>query len=87
MTFSMVTYASLSTDTCHLQLCQLPAFELWTVYKLSLLTCKHTFDEGHVVKIIVYRSLLDKDLFQAFNVVQSIYINCYNTHSIPDCGH
>ena len=34
----------------------------------------HTLDEGHV--IIVYRLLLGKDLFQAFNVVQSIYINC-----------
>ena len=31
-TLSTVTYESLSTDTCHLQPCQLPAFELWTVY-------------------------------------------------------
>ena len=36
--------------------------------------------------IVVYRLLLGKDLFHAFNVVQSTYNNCYNTHSIPDTG-
>ena len=33
-------------------------FDLWTVYKVSLITCKHTVDEGHMAKSLGVRSLL-----------------------------
>ena len=69
---------------CHLQPCQLPAFQLWTVYKLSLLACKHT----HLIKAMWSNCCIGCCWVKiSFNVVQSTYnllLSCYNTHSISD---